>query len=289
MGSELSHSSAHHPETDGQSERTIQTLEDMLRACALEMSGSWDEHLSLVELAYNNSYHASIEMTPFKALYDRRRQHIQFRVGEKAFLKVSPVKGVVRFRKRGKLSPRYIGPYEIIARVGVVAYQLALPPSLAGVHDVFHVSMLRQYIPDASHLLPQQPAKLIGDLTYEEVPEEIVDRKEHNLRNRTISFVKVRWSNHSAAEASWEREDLMGERYPYLFNLLGSSSQSVIASMLWAASIQDTEEILDTPMEDSEDPSQYALLESEDPCETLYQSYLCRIYCLKAMQSLSLN
>ncbi|XP_043705439.1 uncharacterized protein LOC122655300 [Telopea speciosissima] len=292
-------------------------MEDMLRACALEMSGSWDENLSLVEFAYNNSYHASIEMTPFKALYgrtcctplywdevgercilgpeliqktcekvdlikekikatqsrqksyvDRRRQHIQFKAGEKAFLKMSPIKGGVRFGKRGKLNPRYIGPFEIIARVGAVAYQLALAPSLAGVHDVFHVSMLRQYIPDASHLLPQQPTDLIANLSYEEVPEEIVDRREHNLRNQTISFVKVWWSNHSAAEASWEREDLVKERYPYLFNLPGSNSQTMVASMLWAASVKDTVELLDTPMEDSEDPSQFTLLESENPYET---------------------
>ncbi|XP_043710646.1 uncharacterized protein LOC122659614 [Telopea speciosissima] len=191
----------------------------------------------------------------------RRRQHIQFRVGEKAFLKVSPIKGVVRFGKRGKLSPRYIGPYEVVARVGAVANQLALPPSLANVHDVFHVSILRQYIPDSSHLLPQQPAELIADLTYEEVPEEIVDVKEHNLRNRTISFVKLRWCNHSVAEASWEREDLMKERYPYLFGLPGSSSESMVTAMLWAASVEDTNESLDTPMEDSRNSSQLTLLE----------------------------
>ncbi|XP_043717680.1 uncharacterized protein LOC122665590 [Telopea speciosissima] len=169
-----------------------------------------------------------------KSYADRRRQHIQFKVGEKASLKVAPIKGVVRFGKRGKLNPRYIGPFEILARVGPVAYQLALPPSLVGVHDVFHVSMLRQYIPDSTHLLPQQPAELIADLTYEEVPEEIIDRKEHNLRNRTISFIKVKWSNHSMAKASWEREDLMKEGYPYLFDLPdGITVASVETPPLW--------------------------------------------------------
>ncbi|XP_043725599.1 uncharacterized protein LOC122672165 [Telopea speciosissima] len=202
-----------------------------------------------------------------KSYADRKRQDIQFKVGEKAFLKVSPIKGVVRFGKRGKLSPRYISPFEILARIGAVAYQLALPPSLIGVHDVFHVYMLRQYIPDSSHLLPQQPAELIADLTNKEVLEEIVDVKEHNLRNRSIFFVKVRWSNHSAAETSWEREDLMRERYPYLFDLPGSSSVSMIASMIWAASVDDTDESLDTPMEDSRDSSQLTLSESEDPHE----------------------
>ncbi|XP_043697216.1 uncharacterized protein LOC122648000 [Telopea speciosissima] len=110
-----------------------------------------------------------------KSYADKRRQLFQCNVGEKAFLKVSPIKGVVRFGKRGKLNPRYIGPFEILARVGTVAYKLALPPSLASVYDVFHV--LRQYIPDTTHLLPQQPAELVTDLTYEDVPEEILDRK----------------------------------------------------------------------------------------------------------------
>ncbi|XP_043692895.1 uncharacterized protein LOC122643327 [Telopea speciosissima] len=197
-------------------------------------------------------------MTPFKALYGKTCRTLLYwdEVGERRILgpeliqktceKVDLIREKIkaaqskqksyadrrRFGKRGKLNPRYIGPFEILARVGAVTYQLALPPSLADVHDVFHVSMLRQYILDSSHLLLQQPAELIADLIYEEVPEEIIDVKKYNLRNRTIFFVKVRWSNHSAAEASWEREDLMRERYPYLFDLPGSSSESMVASML---------------------------------------------------------
>ncbi|XP_043697194.1 uncharacterized protein LOC122647972 [Telopea speciosissima] len=189
-----------------------------------------------------------------KSYADRRRQHLQFNVGEKAFLKVSPTKGVVCFGKRGKLNPRYIGPFEFLAKVGAVAYKLALPPSLAGVHHVFHVSVLRQYIPDSTHLLPQQPAELVADLTYEEVPEKILDKKKHNLRSRTISFVKVKWSNHSP----------------------GSGSVSMLASMLWAASVVDLEQSIDTSMKDSEEPGQLAILESENLAGSQHISFLCQ-------------
>ncbi|KAI5341686.1 hypothetical protein L3X38_009561 [Prunus dulcis] len=161
FGTQLQFSTAFHPQTDGQSERTIQTLEDMLRACALQFREDWDEKLPLMEFAYNNSYQASIKMSPFDALYgkqqksyaDNRRKDLQFEVGDWVFLKLSPLKGVVRFGRRGKLSPRYIGPYEVVERVGPVAYRLALPPDLSRLHDVFHVSMLRKYISDPSHVL----------------------------------------------------------------------------------------------------------------------------------------
>ena len=168
-----------------------------MRACVLDLKGSWEEHLLLMEFAYNNSYQASIQMTPYKALYgrpcrslicwkevgqssiigpdlirntfekvnlirkrllmaqsrqksyaNRRRRPLEFKVGDHVFLKVMPKRGVVRFDKRGKLVPRYIRPFEILKRVGTVAYWLALPPRLSGVHEVFHVSMLRKYTPD---------------------------------------------------------------------------------------------------------------------------------------------
>ena len=174
LGTNLNFSTAFHPQTDGQSERTIQTLEDMLRSCALQFKGGWDSHLPLVEFTYNNSYHSSIGMTPFEALYgrqcrtplcwdevgerkligpefihmttdkvkvirtrlkaaqdrqksyaDNRRKDLEFDTGDWVFLKLSPWKGVVRFGRKGKLSPRFIGPYEIIERVGPVAYRLA--------------------------------------------------------------------------------------------------------------------------------------------------------------------
>ncbi|GJR73819.1 putative nucleotidyltransferase, ribonuclease H [Tanacetum coccineum] len=193
-GTRLKFSTSFHPQTDGQSERTIQTLEDMLRACALEWTGSWDEYLCLVEFAYNNSWHASIKAAPFKLLYgrkcrapicwdevgerliegpelieitnekvavakeklkearsrqksyaDKHQRDLEFQVGDRVFLKVSPFRGVKRFGIKGKLSPRFIGPFEILERIGEVSYRLALPPQLSHVHDVFHVSLLRGY------------------------------------------------------------------------------------------------------------------------------------------------
>ncbi|KAI5316249.1 hypothetical protein L3X38_045425 [Prunus dulcis] len=266
FGTQLQFSTAFHPQTDGQSERTIQTLEDMLRACALQFRDDWDEKLPLMEFAYNNSYQASIRMSPFDALYgkqcrtpfywdevgenrlevaddvertkeqvkiirerlkiaqdrqksyaDNRRKDLQFEVGDWVFLKLSPWKGVVRFGKRGKLSPRYIGPYEVVERVGPVAYRLALPPDLSRLHDVFHVSMLRKYIPDPSHVLEEQRIELQEDLTYVEQPVQILDRKMQVLRSREIPLVKVLWRSHTVEEATWESEDQMREQYPYLF------------------------------------------------------------------------
>ena len=133
------------------------------------------------------------------------------------FLKVAPMKGVMRFGKKGKLSPRFVGPFEILKRIGKVAYELALPPTLAGVHNVFHVSMLRKYIPHPSHVLNYEPLKIKDNLTYEELPIQILDRKDQVLRTKTITLVKVLWKNHTVEEASWEREDEMKSNYPELF------------------------------------------------------------------------
>ena len=124
---------------------------------------------------------------------------------------------MLRFGKRGKLSPRYIGPYEIIERIGAVAYRLKLPIELVRIHDVFHVSMLRKYIPDSSHILRDQPIELKENLTYEERPVQILDRKEQVLRNKRIPLVKVLWMNHGVEEATWEREDQIQTQYPHLF------------------------------------------------------------------------
>ena len=127
-------------------------------------------------------------------------------MGDRVFLKVSPWKGVLRFGRRGKLRPRYIGPYEIIARVGPVAYRLDLPLELSKVHNVFHVSMLRKYIPDPSHVLRDQPVELKDNLTNKEKPMQIVDRREQILRNKVIPLVKVLWENHGIKEATWKSE-----------------------------------------------------------------------------------
>ena len=266
LGTCLHFSTTFHPRTDGQSKRTIQTLEDMLRACVMEFKGIWDTHLALMEFAYNNSYQASIEMAPFEALYGRKcrtsvcwdevgerrlvgpelvqitsekvkvvRDNLKiardrkvmwttvvktwnFEIGDQVFLKISPWKGILRFGKRGKLSPRFIEPYEIVSKVGPVAYRLKLPPKLSKIHDTFHVSMLRKYIPDPSHVLRELPVQLKENLTYEETPVQIIDRKEQVLRSKVIPLVKVLWKNHEREAATWEPEAQLRRQYPQLFS-----------------------------------------------------------------------
>ena len=192
--------------------------------CVMDFGGQWDLHLPLIEFAYNNSYHASIEKAPYEALYERKcrsplcweigerqligpelvqvtsekvpifqqrlktafskqksyadskRKDVSFSPEDLVFLKMSPMKGVMRFGKKCKLAPRYIGTFEIKSRVGEVAYRLVLPSELSRIHPVLHVSMLRKYIPDPSHVLQPQTVEISEDLTYEEYPVVIVDR-----------------------------------------------------------------------------------------------------------------
>ncbi|KAD6119070.1 hypothetical protein E3N88_10341 [Mikania micrantha] len=274
MGTRLNISTAYHPQTDGQSERTIQTLEDMLRACIIDFGGSWDDHLPLVEFSYNNSYHASIGMPPYEALYgrrcrtpvcwggvgqkevgskaavtelteklqlvkarmkaaqdrpksyaDKRRRPIEFEVDDQVLLKVSPWKGIIRFRKRGKLSPRFIGPFRVMARVGKVAYRLDLPDELSGIHPTFHVSHLRKFLADDVAYVPLNDIEVDERLNYIEEPVAIVDTKEKQLRNKTIRQVKVQWKHRKGSEATWETEDEMKRLYPHLFETFEDPSR----------------------------------------------------------------
>jgi hypothetical protein len=266
LGTKLNFSTAYHPQSDGQSERTIQTLEDMLRLCVLDFKGSWIRYLPLVEFAYNNSFQATIGMAPYEALYgrkcrsplywdevgeqqllgpemiqdtkdkvalirkrmltaqsrqksyaDKHRRTLEFEVGDLVYLKVSPMRGVMRFGKKGKLSPRYVGPFQVLKRVSPLAYKIELPPNLEGVHDVFHVSQLRKCVHDPLHVISYEPLDIQPNLTYEELPVQILDRKEQQLRTKTIPLVKVLWRNHAVEEASWELESDMRNRYPHLF------------------------------------------------------------------------
>ncbi|KAA0066907.1 pol protein [Cucumis melo var. makuwa] len=235
LGTRLDFSTTFHPQTDGQTERLNQILEDMLRACVLEFSGSWDSHLHLMEFAYNNNYQATIGMAPFEALYgkccrspvcwgevgEKRMlgpdKNLEFEVGDMVFLKVAPMKGVLRYVKKGKLSPRFVGPFEILERIGPVAYRLALPPSFSAVHDVFHVSMLRRYVADPTHVVDFEPLQISENLSYEEQPVEVLAREVKKLRSREISLVKVLWRNHGVEKATWEREEDMLALYPELF------------------------------------------------------------------------
>ena len=149
-----------------------------------------------------------------KSYADDRRRDLQFEIGDRVFLKISPWKGVFRFGKRDKLSPRFIGPYEIVSKVGPVAYKLKLLLVLSRIHDTFHVSMLKKYIPDPSHVLRELPVQLKENMTYEETLVQIVDRKEQVLRSKVIPFVKVMWKNHDREATTWELEAQMRHQYP---------------------------------------------------------------------------
>ena len=137
--------------------------------------------------------------------------------GDHVLLKISPRRGLMRFGKSEKLSPRFIGPFKILERIGEVAYQLALPPQLSGVHDVFYVSMLRKYEPDPSHVLEWTDVEVDEDASYEERPVRVLDRRYQVLRGKTIPLVIVLWKHHGVEEATWERELEVHEKYPDLF------------------------------------------------------------------------
>ncbi|XP_075091635.1 uncharacterized protein LOC142171829 [Nicotiana tabacum] len=157
-----------------------------------------------------------------KSYADKRRRDLVFTIRDKVFLRVSPMKGVMRFRKRSKLSPRFIGPYEIPDRVGAVAYHLAPTSELSFIHPVFHVSMQRKYISDSSQVLEEPVIPLDEKLSYEEESMAIVDRQVRKLRSKEIEFVKVLWRNHTVEEATWEIEDAMRVKYPHLFQSTGT-------------------------------------------------------------------
>nr|GEU42818.1 putative reverse transcriptase domain-containing protein [Tanacetum cinerariifolium]GEU43965.1 putative reverse transcriptase domain-containing protein [Tanacetum cinerariifolium] len=200
LGTRLDMSIAYHPKLDGQSERTIQTLDDMLRACVIDFGGNWDVYLPLAEFSYNNSYHSSIRCASFKALYgrkcrspvlwakiardhqksyaDNRRKPLEFEVGDRVLLKVSPWKGVICFEKKGKLASRYVGPFKILKRIRPVAYRLRLPEELSSVHDAFHVSNLKKCLADANLHVPVDEIKIYKTLCFVKEPIEIMDRED---------------------------------------------------------------------------------------------------------------
>ena len=146
-----------------------------------------------------------------------RRRPLEFEAGDHVSLKVNPKRGVVRFGKRGKLSPRFIGPLEILERIGTVAYRLALSPSMIGVHEVFHVSMLRKYTPDPAHVVDWGQIEVDTDGTFEEGPVYMVDSRNRVLRRKTVRLVRVLWRHCGVEALTWEREDTMRATYPFLF------------------------------------------------------------------------
>ncbi|GJV20806.1 putative reverse transcriptase domain-containing protein [Tanacetum coccineum] len=273
LGTSLDMSTAYHPKINGQSERTIQTLEDMLRACVIDFGNGWINHLPLVEFSYNNSYHASIKAAPFEALYGRKcrspvcwaevgeaqltgpdliqettekiiqikqmiqsacdrqksyanlkRKPMEFQVGDRVRLKVSPWKGVVHFGRRGKLNPRYVGPFEVLEKVGSVAYKLELPQELSRVHNTFHVSNLKKCYSDEPLVVPLEGLHIDDKLQFVEETVEILEHEIKRLKRSRIPLVKVRWNSRRGPEFTWEREDSFKKKYPHLFTNRVSSS-----------------------------------------------------------------
>ncbi|GKC57204.1 putative reverse transcriptase domain-containing protein [Tanacetum coccineum] len=204
MGTQLDMSMAYHPQTDGQSQRTIETLEDI--------------------------YHASIKAAPFKALYGRKCRSpvcwANVRVAQLTSPElihettekiVSPWKGVVRFGKRGKLNPRYIGPFKLLAKVGTIAYRLELPQQLSKVHSTFHVSNLKNCLSDEPLAVPLDEIHIDDKLCFVEEPVEVMDREVKRLKQSGIPIIKVRWNSRRSLEFTWEREDQFRKKYPQLF------------------------------------------------------------------------
>ncbi|GKB79910.1 putative reverse transcriptase domain-containing protein [Tanacetum coccineum] len=275
LGTQLDMSTAYYPQTGGQSERTIQTLKDMLRACVIDFGKGWDRHLPLVEFSYNKSYHTSIKSASFEVLYgrkcrspicwaevrddqltdpeivyettkkifqikkriqaardrqkslaDRNHKPVEFQVGYMVMLKMSPWKWVIRFGKQGKLNPRYIGPFKVIAKVGTVSYRLELPNQISHVHSTFHVSNLKKCYADEPLAISLDEIQIDDKLNFIEELVEIIDREVKQLKQSRIPIVKVRWNSRRGPEFTWEHEDQMKKKYPHLFAKSKPTSES---------------------------------------------------------------
>ncbi|GJR51065.1 putative reverse transcriptase domain-containing protein [Tanacetum coccineum] len=185
LGTNLDMSTAYQPQTDSQSERTIQTLEDMLRAYVIDFGNGWVKHFSLVEFSYNNGYHTSIKAAPSKALYGRKCR------SPVCWAEVLPWKGVVHFGKRGKLNPKYVGPFKVLAKVRTVAYKLEISQELSRVHNTFHVSNLKTCYADEPLAFPLDGLHIDDKLYFIEEPVEIIDREVKRLKQIRIPIVKV--------------------------------------------------------------------------------------------------
>ncbi|GJT45950.1 putative reverse transcriptase domain-containing protein [Tanacetum coccineum] len=238
LGTDISMSTAYHPETDGQSERTIQTLEDMLRACVIDFGKGWVKHLPLAEFSYNNSYHASIKAAPYEALYGRKcRSPVCWaEVGEAQLtgpeLIQETTEKIVLIKQRMQAAQdrqksyanRKRKPMEVLAKVGKVAYRLELPQELSRVHHTFHVSNLKKCYADEPLVMSLEGIHVDDKLQFVEEPVEIMEREIKRLKRSRIPLVKVRWNSRRGPEFTWEREDSFKKKYPHLFTNRASSS-----------------------------------------------------------------
>nr|GEW91488.1 putative reverse transcriptase domain-containing protein [Tanacetum cinerariifolium] len=242
LGTNLDMSTAYQSQTDGQSEGTIQTLENMLRACVIDFGSGWDKRLPLAEFSYNNSYHASIKAAAFEALYRRKcRSHVcwsevgdaqltgpeMIRETTEMILQIKNRLLAARSRQKSYANVR-CKPLEfevgdkVMLKVspwkGPVAYKLELPRELQGIHNTFHVSNLKKCLSDEDLILPFDEVIIDEKLHFIEEPVEIMDREEKQLKQSRIPIVKVRWNSWRGSEYTWEREDQMWKKYPHLFD-----------------------------------------------------------------------
>ncbi|CAA7043816.1 unnamed protein product [Microthlaspi erraticum] len=259
-------STAYHPQTDGQLERTIRTLEDLLRACVLDWGGKWKDYLPLAEFSYNNSFQASIGMSPYEALYgrpcrtplcwtqvgerslfgrdfveetterirvlklkmkeaqdrqksyaDKHRRELEFQVGDLVYLKLITFKGKDKAAATGKLKPRYMGPYKILERIGLVAYKLELPPALVAFHPVFHVSLMKRCVTNGENVVAEPPSDLQDNLTVEGRPVRIIGRRVKAIGRKRVKMIQVVWDCEGEEETTWEPESRMEEKFSKWF------------------------------------------------------------------------
>jgi hypothetical protein len=256
----------YHPQTDGlQTERKNQIIEDMLHMYVRTKPNKWEDHLHLVEFAYNNGYQTSAKLSPFEILYgrkctspiswdnpadrlmvgpemlqemenmvrkvqqnlkeaqdrqksyaDQKRRHLACQVGDHVYLKVKARKSSLKLGSCAKLAPRFCGPFEILARIGPVAYQLGLPAN-PRIHNVFHVSLLKKYIHDPTLMIDWNLVQVEPEGEFQVEPLHILDQREITIRNKAVAQVKVQWKHFSAEEATWELEGDLLKSHPILF------------------------------------------------------------------------